>query len=449
MGGSWNRNDVIIFGGTNGISSVSAAGGSPSLLTRPAPGMATVHATPVFLPDGQNFLYVVSGTPDIAGIYSGSLESKLGRLAKRLLAGPVTGFHVTSDSSGQGQLLFTREQVLMSQPFDIIRLEPAGEPRSLIEQAGSFAVSSNGILIWRAAEDSYTQPVWIDREGRKLAEVAESGEYPTFDLSRDSSRLVVSRRLQGRQNLWVIDLLRGYPRRLTLADVQHVDPRWSPDGAEVVFGSTEDPSRSPFRISLSDLKSQQVFKFEGGQLALDDWSPDGSHLLFHSTAASMSGSTPELWTLPLAGDKKPALVTRSLTGIIDQAQFSPDSNWVAYNTNESGRYEINVVRFPSGSDGLQVSTAGGVQPTWKGDGRELYFIAPDGNLMAVDVQLGATFKPGQPRSLFKTPLTAISYQMEQYHPSFDGKRFLFMVPSGGGPPSPFTVILNWTSLLKK
>jgi hypothetical protein len=145
----------------------------------------------------------------------------------------------------------------MSQPFDIKRLEPAGEPRSLIEQVGSFAASSNGILIWRAAEGSYTQPVWIDREGRKLAEVGEPGEYPTFDLSKDSSRLVVSRRWQSRQNLWVIDLLRGFPTRLTLAEEQHVDPRWSPDGREVIFGSTADPGRSPFRLTLSDLKSDR------------------------------------------------------------------------------------------------------------------------------------------------------------------------------------------------
>ncbi len=124
--------------------------------------------------------------------------------------------------------------------------------------------------------------------------------------------------MDGQQNLWVMDLLRASKTRLTLDEANHVDPRWSPDGRQVIFGSTRDPSRSPFRVSLPSSNPEQVFKFDGKIFSLDDYSPDGRYILYHDSLK------PELWALPLTGDRKPMLVTRSLSGVVDQAQFSPD-----------------------------------------------------------------------------------------------------------------------------
>jgi Tol biopolymer transport system component len=246
----------------------------------------------------------------------------------------------------------------------------------------------------------------------------------------------------GYQNLWVTDLLRGSTTRLTLEQASHVDPRWSPDGRQVIFGSTRDPSRSPFKVSLPTSEPTQVFNYDGGMFSLDDWSPDGRHLLYHDAGQ------PELWALPLDGEREPMLVARSLSGFIDQAQFSPDGSWIAYNTNESGRPEVMVVPFPPTGDKYQISTTGGVQATWRSDGRQLYFLAPDSTLMAVDVRPGKIFEWGDARPLFKTQLS-ISDQMEQYAPDPEGNRFLFVKPTEESLKAPFTVILNWSSLLKK
>ena len=142
------------------------------------------------------------------------------------------------------------------------------------------------------------------------------------------------------------------------------------------------------------------------------------------------------------------LVVRLLSGIVDQGQFSPDGRWIACNTNESGRYEVKVVPFPPTSDKWQISTAGGVQPTWRGDGRELYFLTLDGTLMAVDVRPGKTFEWGEARPLFRTQLSVL-YNTEQYAPAPDGDRFLLVAPASEGSTPPFIITLNWTALLKK
>ena len=264
-------------------------------------------------------------------------------------------------------------------------------------QYGLFSASTTGVLVLRSADFGSSQFTWIDRSGLELGTIGEPGEYPTFDLSRDGRLLVFSNGTVGdlKTNLWVMDLLRGSITRLTLDDASHTDPRWSPDGRQVIFGSTRDSSRSPFRVSLPDSKPEQVIKFEGREFALDDWSPDGGNLLYHDS------QKPELWALPLTGEHKPVLVTRSLAGIVDQAQFSPNGRWIAYNTNESGRPEVKVVPFPPASEKWPISTAGGVQPTWSTDGRELYFLASDGMLMAVEIKPGVKFEWVKPRPLFK------------------------------------------------
>ena len=363
------------------------------------------------------------------------------------MATSFSPIYLPSQDSSPGLLLFLRDQTVMAQSFDEKRLELVGEPLPVVEQVGSYSVfgffsaSTNGVLVYRSQGDS--RFAWIDRGGRILGRIGEPGDYPTFDLTKDGNQLVVSRsQPEGLRNLWVIDLRRNLTTRLTLGKVIDTDPRWSPDGRQVIFGSTCDPSRGPFRVSLPASNPVQVFKYEGAVFSLDDWSPDGGYLLYHDAGQ------PELWALPLSGDRKPILVVRSLSGIVDQAQFSPDGRWIAYNTNESGRFEVKVVPFPPTSDKWQISRAGGVQPTWRGDGRQLYFLAPDGTLMEVDVRPGKTFEFDEARPLFKIQIEVL-YGTEQYAPAPDGERFLFATAARESSSAPFTVVLNWTSLLKK
>jgi Tol biopolymer transport system component len=447
-GASWSGNGIIVLGTLTGLMRVPAAGGTPLPLTRTNPAkQETIHGRPIFLPDGHRLLYLIaSAAPEVRGIYLRSLDSKVDeQKSSQILADTTLSAYVPSQNSSRGLLLFIREQTLLAQPFDEKRLELVGEPLPVAEQMptqylrAACSASANGHLVLRPSV--YSRIAWFDRSGRELSRIGEPGEYPTFDLFKDS-QLVVSKIQTTGPNLWVMDLLRGSTTRLTQENVNHVDPRWSPDGRQVIFGSTRDPSRSPSQVSLQDSDPVQVFKFAGRAFSLDDWSPDGRHLIYHDAGQ------PELWAIPLNGDRKPMLVTRSLSGIIDQAQFSPDSRWIAYNTNESGRHDVKVVPFPPTGEKWQISTAGGVQPTWCADGRELYFLAPDATLMAVDIRPGGKFEWREPHPLFKTQL-AVSYQMEQYAPAPDGKRFLFVLPASEASTAPFNVILNWPALLKK
>ena len=456
IGGSWNRDGVIIYadlGGTQGLMRVSAEGGVPVPLTKLDPErQETNHLLPAFLPDGRHFLYHrVAVQAENTGIYIGSLDAKPEEQSRqKLLAATSAAIYTPLQDTGQGQILFLRESTLMSNLFDEKQLKLAGEPKTVAEPVGFysaygfFSASTTGVLLWKSAQFGDTQFTWIDHSGRVLGTIGEPGIYPTFDLSRDGNSLVVSQGpwYANKTNLWIMDLLRGPVTPLTSENAAHVDPRWSPDGHQVIFGSTRDPSRSPFRVSLSDSKPEQVFKFEGRSFSLDDWSPDRSHLLYHDA------NQPELWAIPLSGDRKPVLVTRSLAGFVDQAQFSPDNRWIAYNTDESGRHEVKIVPFPPTGEKWPISTSGGVQPTWSADGRELYFLAPDGTLMAVEIRPGLKFERSKPRPLFKTPIPP-NPQVEQYAPHPDGKRFLFAVPAEQSSLSSFTVILNWTSLLNK
>jgi Tol biopolymer transport system component len=242
--------------------------------------------------------------------------------------------------------------------------------------------------------------------------------------------------------LWVFDLLRGSKTRLTLDEVSHDDPRWLPDSSQIIFGSTIDASNVLLQVPYPSSSDPKPFhNFNDKVSYLDDLSPNEDYLLFHAG--------PELWALPLVGEKKPELVARSLSGEIDQSQFSPDGNWIAFNTNESGRPEVMVVPFPPRTgEEYSISADGGVQPTWRNDGRELYFLARDGSLMAVDIEAGEKFEYGDPKRLFTTQLSPSS-GTEQYAPHPGGEKFLFMNPTASSAKAPITVITNWTSLLEK
>jgi eukaryotic-like serine/threonine-protein kinase len=450
IGGSWNRDGVIIFGtAASGVMRVSAGGGIASPVTKTSPAMRdSEHSFPTFLPDGHRFLYhCKSSTPEISGIYVGSLDDMPEeQKTRQLVINEFGSVYVPSQDSGPGWLLLLREQTLMAQPFDDTLLKLAGEPLPVAERVGSrfaygfFSASTNGVLVIRS--NVVSRITWVDQSGRELSRIGEPGDFPTFALSKDASQLVVSKSQNRQKNLWVMDLQHGSETRLTFGNERDSDPRWSPNSRQVIFTSTRGPSRSPYQVSLPSSDPVQVFEFGGKQFSLDDWSPDGRHLLYHDTGR------PELWAHPLAGDRKSVLVTRSLSGFVDQARFSPDGRWIAYNTNESGRFEVKVVPFPPTGDKWQVSTGGGVQPVWRGDGRELYFLAPDASLMAVDIRPGKTFEWGKAQLLFKTQLS-LSDSNEQYAPDADGKRFLLVTPSADGSASAFGVVLHWTAGLKK
>ena len=424
-GGSWNDDDVIIFGdyqASNGILGVSAAGGTPLPVTKPnAKRQEFAHIYPVFLPDNRHFLYFCSSAiPENTGIYAGSIDLKPeDQNANRLVPTSGQAVYVPPIDSDLGYLLFLQGETLVAQTFDDKKLKPVGDPIPVADRVGFtsyigfFTASRNGVLIYRPPVAN--KPTWIDRSGKELGTIGEPGDYSTFDLSKDGNWFVASKtEPDGHENLWVIDLLRGPSTRLTLESASDMDPRWSPDGNQVMYGSPRDIFNVLLQVSWPASEPEEIFQMENASCYLDDWSPDGKYLLYHNEIQSA------LYALPLSGEKKPIQVARSLSGTIDQSQFSPDGRWIAYNTNESGRHEVKAVPFPATRGPVQISKSGGVQPTWSSKGDELYFLAPDGKLMAVDIQAGEKLEFGEPRELFGTQLPPSS-GTEQYAPHPDGK----------------------------
>ena len=455
IGGSWNREGVIIFWNESekSLMRVPDTSGKPSLVMKPDPDKGEAYLRyPVFLPDGNNFLYYCgSNDSETKGIYVGNLHSKPEeQIRKKVLDTAYNCLYVPSESSDSGYLLTMENQGIVANQFDHKNLEVTDNNSFLLAQGvgnygglGFFSASQNGVLIYRGGEASQEQFQWLGRDGTVLETVGDPGNYVTFDLSRDASQLVVGKiESSGGWNLWLFDMSRnGLPTPLTFGDVVNVDPRWSRDGDYIIFGSTQDLARSPFKITLPSLNLEQVFKFNGATFALDDISPDNEYLLYHD------GEVPGLWARPLTGEKEPILVKRFPTGAGEQAQFSPDGRFIAFNSVESNRLEVKVVPFPPTGEEWQISD--GVQPMWKGDGSELYFISPDGMLMAVDVSLGETFEFDTAfQSLFSTGLS-VNAAIEQYAPDPKGEKFLLLRLVENNEDISFKVISNWLPLLKQ
>lgn len=241
----------------------------------------------------------------------------------------------------------------------------------------------------------------------------------------------------------MVDAESGEFARITTGGTQQeADPRWSEDGRRILFGSARAPSRSPHLLTLGQSTMTQLFSFAGPQFSLDDWSRDGRWMVYHNA------NVPELFARAVVPDAEPILVARSVSGVIDQAQVSPDSSVVAFNASDTGRFEVYVSPLRDGGERLRVSPDGGVQPTWRADGRELYYIRLDGMLMRVAVTPGPTPRFGPPAPLFRIGSDRMANAtIESYLPAPDGQRFLVLEPAGDAPPASFNVIVNWQQLL--
>jgi serine/threonine protein kinase len=467
-GGSWNRDGVIIFGQARGaLMRVSARGGPASRLTTLDPSRREAyHAFPSFLPDGRHFIYLRPGKPENSGVYVGSLNAgPEEQSSKRLVATVYGPAYVPSSDAGSDQLLFLRDGVLMTQSFDASRLELAGEPLPVAERLGFFlsfgffSVSINGVLVYRAAGGGVTQQLTcVDREGKFLDTVGEPGGLYTFALclSPDGARAVVSRTDSSALNpaLWLVDFSRRTSTRFTFGAWSALSGAWSPDGSRIIFASNRSGVFDLYLKLASGAKDEELLLKSSEIKFPASWSRDGRFLLY------VTGDHPrtkdDLWVLPLEGDKKPFPFLRTEFNNFE-GQFSPDGRWVSYTSDESGRMEIYVRTFSPDSTAAAsdtggkwlISTGGGSEPRWRGDGKELYYLAPDGKLMAVEIATDPVFQAGVPKALFQTPprygeLRSIWHTWDL---TSDGKRFLFVVPT---ERAPFTVVLNWqAALLKK
>ena len=462
VGGSWNRDGVIVFAdSTRGIMQVSAAGGVASPLTTIDPSRKEiVHVLPSFLPNARHFLYLrASSIPENTGVYVGSLNTKSEEQdSGRLLATTSGPVYVPSSDSESGQLLFLRQGVLMVQSFDASRRALSGEAVPVAEKVGSFldygffSASSNGVLVYRSGVGLDYQLTWFDRQGKVLAKLAEPARYNSLSLSPDGKRVAVSRTNPENTpnwDVWLLDVVRNTSTRLTYEQVRATFPVWSADGSSVIFDSIRGGEVSLYRKLASGAGDERLLLKSGAEYKYaTSLSRDGRFLLY--TVDSPETKT-DLWLLPMQGDPKPTPFLR--TAFNERSgQFSPDGHWIAYISDESGSDEIYVREFSSGSaqgsgdsaGKWLISKGGGTYPRWRGDGKELFYVASGGKLTSVDISTKPVFQAGAPRPLFQLPLGFIGSEVTP-----DGSRFLIGVSVAQSASVPFTVVLNWQSTLKK
>ncbi len=406
---------------------------------------------PVFLPDGRRFLYQsLRGAALASVVVLGSLDSD----TRVMLDVPDTSIVW----AGEDRLIFRRADALYVQGIRYDPLALVGEATQLVAEVGgvllqgrSESASATGTLVFSEPSNRLVQFRWYGRDGRPQATVGEAGRYgryPTFDLSPDGRRIVTARPSGSSavgQNLWQIDADQGTVARITVGATD-TDPRWSADGTTVIFGSTRDNSRGPFRAGVAADTPVPVWKGDGRSFAMDDWSRDGKWLLFHEPGVPVLMARQMDASGTPAGE--PVVAARTLSGIVDQAQMSPDGKWIAYNANESGRYEVYVTPFPPTGQRYSVSRAGGSQPTWRADGGELYYLTAEGALNAVKVLVsGGTFNTSDPVELVRPRLGSVSPSLEQYAPHPSGTKFLFLETAGDEQSLSLGVLLNWPSLV--
>ena len=445
---TWSREGVILFSsGLRSIQRVPSAGGVPVAVTKPAAG--ETHSAPQFLPDGRHFLYqVMGGRPESTGVYVSSLEESVQPL--RLLPDASTARYAPPPTSGgKGHLLFVREATLMAQPFDPETLRLTGEVFPVAEPVTQFSVSESDELAYMSGATAARQDlIWLDRSGKQLESAGPLGDYANFRLSPDERSIVFNRTEAGNVDIWVLDMTRRIPSRITFDPGLDNLPIWSHDGRRILWPSNRS-GRFDLYIKAATGAGEDQLLIKMGTLFGwgTDWSRDGKFILYQRP--SDKGDT-DLWIAPQSpepsgGEQKPAPYLQSPFNE-ESAVFSPDGRWVAYVSDESGRQEVYVQAFPLSNDKHQISTGGGTDPAWRRDGTELFYLAADRRLMAAPVRSSARgFEPGIAKALFPIPGNAVR---RTYQPSGDGGKFLIARPMDETNAVPITVVLNWRAGIK-
>ena len=444
-GGTWNADGVIVFAqGVSGpLVRVSSSGGAVEQLTDISSTGGGSHRFPQFLPDGKRFLFISQlGPANTNGVYVGSLEKTP---PARVLLTSGAGRFVAPNT-----LVAIGQGALQAFAFDVATGTVRGEPTVIAQgfaggasSGGNFSASESGVLAYRAGAAQRRQLVWVDRAGTVLGTIAEpDADYAAApELSPDEKFVAVFRQPNGSNEIWVIELARGLLRRITNGTPSATQPLWDPDGEHLVFGSG-----GPMRRDLNGPKTEPLFA--GGQKAVAlSWTRDRQYVLVQRPS-QQNGA--DLFALSTGSTPNEIVVAQSQYDE-PEGQFSPDGKWVALVSNESGRHEVFVQSFPDGHARTQVSTGGGTEVRWSGDGREVFYLGTDGKMMAVSIAT-STGRPvvQPPVALFTTHLaTGINVlgNKPQYAVARDGRFLLNKVVETAS--APIVVSINWMKALQK
>ena len=440
--GAWGPDGTILFARAvnSPILRISPNNGAATPATSLLPGQVS-QMWVQFLPDGKHFIYLartsLTSSDPGAKIYAQSLDGGDPRL---LLASQSRAIAV------HDYLLFAQDQTLFAQRMDWKAVRKIGEPILIARNVAAspaylgsseFTASQNGVLIYGSATgSSFDQFNWYARDGAAIGSFEPVVDFQQFTLSPDGKYLALNSFHQhATGSLWLIDLTSNTTTPLTTDPHAQSDPVWSPDSRYVAFNLLPNGgSDPPFLVEKIEIGSQQPQPIYGDKERhwVEDWSPDGRFVLTHDTKTFS--------IIPVAGDSKPkALYSSSF--VKDEFHLSPDGQLIAYGENRAGAWEVFVASFPSFNDIKQVSLTGGAQPRWRGDGRELFFIDPQGKMMSATVERGSPPKIGIPRKLFDTRL-APDPTVNQYAVTEDGLKFLVLEPRKGFLET-YSVVLNW------
>jgi len=374
------------------------------------------------------------------GIFLGSIDAPAASNRKFILSSN-SGVVYAPGPRGDGYVLFEREGALMAQPFDPTASRLTGEPFLVLPKiglAGNFPtvyVSQNGVMAYSVKGASFrtTQLAWFTRKGERVGDVGPPGPYAAFPISPDGKRIAIDRVDRGDRNIWLFDLARNAFMRFTFDSGSY--PVWSPDGRDIAYTNPAS-NYSAYRKRADGTAPEQPL---GGPVSrLTSWTRDGQLL------GTQAGNVP----MVLAGGKVTPLLEK-MEAARRQLRLSPDGKWIAYISDESKqRNEVYVQSFPPTGIKRQISTTGGFEPRWRNDGRELFYIAEDGKLMAVPVKTGATFEFGSPSALFEPPVPQ-GPDTPGYEVSPDGQRFLFRTVPAGERTAPITIVTIWLAALKQ
>jgi Tol biopolymer transport system component/DNA-binding winged helix-turn-helix (wHTH) protein len=452
--GTWIRTDVILFApGPNGaVSEVSVEHGTVRQITRVDRSRGELeHIQPTSLPDGRHFVYLANRKDQLVAM----LASVDGTDAKPL--GAVQS-HVVANPSGH--VVFVRDGTLIAQRLDVAAGRFTGDATVLADGLtfpaarsstsgrffnGRFSISSGMLVYVKTNERSERSELKVfDRTGKTVGTVGEPAGYTTPSLSPDGTRLAVARHDPPvpARDIWVFDLVHGTQWRVTLDAGDDNAPRWSSDGKWLMFSSDRRGVRDIYkRLASGEGADELVFESDVSK-SVNAWSLDGRFVVYDTGGL---GTSSDLYVLPLVGERRPVVLAVA-PGFQQQADISPDGRLIAYASSESGKFEVIVKSFPDNTGRRQISTNGGKEPLWRGDGKELFFLSED-TLMSVDVHTSAVgLEWGVPRPLFKIA----NYQRvpRGLTVSSDGERFVAVVATMPSEPQKFTTVLNWTSLVK-
>jgi eukaryotic-like serine/threonine-protein kinase len=463
LGGSWNRDNVIVFGTNEGIMRVSADGGTLTTLTRLEKGEVW-HAFPVFLPDRRHFLYLRGGVLGSRYIAVGDLNASPSEQSTApVVKTDLRAFAVPAVTGGPLKLLFQRDTTVFAQDFDPQTLAVTGEPVSIVDRVENllnaglayFSASDTGTLVYRTVAAGDRQLTWFNREGQVTGTPGERGLYGIAQVSPDGAKAAVVPNVpvgpdQIRNNdVWIVDLVKNTSTRFTFDPGTDVQPVWSPDGKWIAWQSTPNKDPGFFRKAADGSGTDERLKSIQQFSLLTDWSQNG-YLIYNSGG--------DIWALPVApdatGTRTPVALVASPAQEYD-ARVSPDNRWIAYVSTETGRPEMFVQPFAIGkgasSGKWQVSTRGTMgTPRWRSDSKELMFVSGEGSIVAVDVGPGATFQSGAPKKLFDVPreLFALINRAPLIDTTRDNQRLLMIMPVQESSQREIGVFVNWASALR-